>query len=529
MHGQTPDSPLLAGGSPLKNVAKKSGAVSLGQAVGRGFSWITLSVIAGKALGAVTQLLLGRWISEEQFGDFAVVAAISAMVKIFQDGGVPQVLIQRGDAEFDRQVGPAFWLSTTFGLVAGLVLALAAPVLAWIYDAPVLIGLLLVVAVTLPLGAASTVLRAKLRVELRFQTVAIIAIGWYLIRNSGTIAMAALGMGLMSLVVPLVIVALYEWAADYYATRMKPWKEAAEVHLWPGLLGKSVWVVSMGASRGLARTGDYLVLPLMLSKAVVGPYFFGYQLTTQIVELLATNLQHVLFPALSRITHEPERQSRAILLTIRMLVFVAAPVSLGLAVTIGPLVAILDSTIWRDKWSVAIPLMQIFAVAAPLRMFSDVVTASLSARGQFRESATLMLAEGLWLMMSAGLGVAIFGANITGIALVVAIAQAVFSMSSSVVILRRFEIGAGAFFGAFAGTWLTSAAAAAVAAGAIYLLPGDARHVVRLATGAAVFTAAFIAMARIFLRANVDELIRVSPKRVAKVVQRVLVLPDASS
>jgi PST family polysaccharide transporter len=414
-------------------------------------------------------------------------------------------------------------------LVAGLVLALAAPIFAWIYDAPVLIGLLLVVAVTLPLGAASTVLRAKLRVELRFQTVAIIAIGWYLLRSGGTIVMAALGMGLMSIVVPLVIVALYEWAADYYATRMKPWRKAAEVHLWPGLLGKSFWVVSMGASRGLARTGDYLVLPLLLSKAVVGPYYFGYQLTTQIVELLATNLQHVLFPALSRITNEPERQSRAILLTIRMLVFVAAPVSLGLAVTIGPLVEILDSTIWRNKWSVAIPLMQIFAVAAPLRMFSDIVTASLSAQGNFRGSATLMLAEGIWLMASAGLAVAIFGADITGIALVVAVAQAIFSMSASVFILRRFDIGAGAFFGAFAGTWLTSVAAAALAAGAIHLLAGDAAPIVRLATGAAVFTVAFIAMARILLRGNVDELIRVAPRRAAKVLQRVLLLPDPES
>ena len=133
---------------------------SLAVAVGRGFSWLTLSIVAGKVLGAVTQLLLGRWISDEQFGDIAIMLSIATVVKVFQDGGVPQVLVQRGAAAFERSMGAAFWLSMTLACGAGLVLAASAPVVAAVYEAPALTGLLWIVVISLPLSGVSTFLRA---------------------------------------------------------------------------------------------------------------------------------------------------------------------------------------------------------------------------------------------------------------------------------------------------------------------------------------------------------------------------------
>lgn len=81
---------------------------SLACAVGRGFSWLTMSVILGKVFGAIAQLLLGRWITDEQYGDLAIVVSVAAIVKVLQDGGVPQVLIQRGEAEFSHSWAPHF-------------------------------------------------------------------------------------------------------------------------------------------------------------------------------------------------------------------------------------------------------------------------------------------------------------------------------------------------------------------------------------------------------------------------------------
>jgi O-antigen/teichoic acid export membrane protein len=521
MQGDPPPSEISATASVASG--------SLGKAVGRGFSWLTISLVAGKCFGAAAQLLLGRWISDEQFRDFAIVASFAAVVKVFQDGGVPQLLIQRGKDEFDRLLGPAFWLSLAFGLVGGLSLAAAAPVIADIYRTPKLAEYLWIVACTLPLGAPATVLRAKLRIDLRFKAIAVIAVFWFLLRQCSTVGFAALGWGVMGLVLPLLLVTLFEWAAAYYVTRIKPWRRSPDLAEWRGLAGNSFWVVGTAMARGLARTGDYLVLGKLAPDALVGKYFFGYQITTQIVELLATNLQHVLFPALSRLANEPERLSRAIVRTIRMLVFVAAPASLGLAVIVRPMVEFLDDVIWNHKWSAAIPLMQIFAVAAPVRMFSDVLTASLSARGEFRRSALLTFAEGLWLMLSAAAAFALAGDNLAQLAAVIAASQVVFSVGASVLTLRQFGIGPKAFFAAFSPSWLVSLAAAAVALGALAALPAETGNIAKIAVGGAVFTASFLALARTLLRHDLDELTRVMPGPVGRIIHRVLLLPHPTA
>lgn len=497
-------------------------------AVGRGFSWMTLSIVAGKLLGAVTQLLLGRWISDEQFGDIAIMLSIATVAKVFQDGGVPQVLVQRGAPAFERSMGAAFWLSMTLAGVAGLVLAAFAPVIAAVYQAPALTGLLWVVAVSFPLGGISTFLRAKLRVDLRFRTIAYVAIFWFLIRHSSTIGLAWSGFGTMSVAIPLVIVAIYEAFADYYATRIKPWRLPFGFEQWPDLIGSSIWVGAAAVGRGLARMGDYLMLGILLPDAVLGRYFFGYQFTAQVLELLATNLQHVLFPALSRVADQPERQARAIVRSIRMLVFIAAPVSVCLAVVVGPLVRILDEIVWNHKWSSTIGLMQVFAVTAPMRMFTDLLTAALSSQGKFRASAIVYFWEGAWLVASAAVAVAIYRDNLTGLALVVSIAQVVFSIGASIRLLGNFGINSKICMRSMFPAWIVALAAGACSVGSLALLPSDASQLIVLITGAAAFGVTFLAIARLFLVADLLELASLAPTRAGRIFRTALLLPPAA-
>ena len=484
-----------------------------------------MSVILGKVFGAIAQLLLGRWITDEQYGDLAIVVSVAAIVKVLQDGGVPQVLIQRGEAEFSRLMGPAFWLSIAFGVVSGGLLAIAAPLLAAAYETPSLTGLLLVVALSLPIGAGSTILRAKLRVDLRFQTIALIAVFWFLIRHSCSVGLAALGFGAMSVAAPIVIVAVYEWIADYWATRLTPWRMAFGFEHWRGLVGSSFWVGAAAVNRGLARNGDYLMLGLLLPMGVVGKYFFSYQFTTQVLDLLATNLQHVLFPALSRVAGDPERQARAIVRSIRMLMFVAAPVSVGLAVIASPLITILDDLVWNHRWLSTIGLIQVFAVTAPIRMFTELLTAALSSRGQFRGSAGLLLVEGVWLMISAALAVAISGSNLTGVAIVISVAQATFSIGSSIYLLRRFGIDWRKYVAAFLPGWLCALASGGCAAAALTLLPPDVSQYARLGVAGVSFTGAFAVLARLFLLNDLIEFSGLTPAALARWLRRLWLLP----
>lgn len=496
---------------PIPNPPLPLGPGSMRRLAGGGFSWLTISLIAGRALGVIAQLILGRILSEADFGVFAVVVSIATLVRVFADGGVPQVLVQRGEEDFRRLTGPGFWLSAVSSFTVGLLLAIAAPVIAWFYDDPQLTLLLLIVAAALPLTAPAAMMRAKLRINFEFRTLALIAFGWVAIRHIASVSFAALGLGVMSLVLPLLLSVCFEGIVAFWVTRFKPWLQRPQIKAWPEIMRSSLWVVLASGCRGLTRTGDYLVLGMLTSQSTVGQYYFGYLITTQIVEMLASNLQQVAFPIMSKLANEPERQSRAIIRTIRMLVFVAAPTSLALACIVRPTIEFLDATIWNGKWTDAIPLMQILAIAAPVRMFTEVLNAALSSRGRFGAAARLMLLEGLLLMAAAALAVSLVGDQLTGIAAVIAVSQAVFSMGAGAWTLREFGISPSTFFTAFLPSWLIAIACGAFALVATLPLNEGASPFVIIALRLAAYAIAFGALAKLLLASEISDLMSSLP------------------
>ena len=498
---------------------------SLGKAAGHGFSWFSISIIVGKVLNFLTQLVLGAILLDEEFGIFAIASSIAVFLRVFNDGGVAHVLVQRGKSQFDRLAGPAFWISMCFSLATGLLMAAITPLAVHLYGNSQLAPLMYLLAVTIPLSCPATILKAKLRVELRFQTIAWISVSWFLIRQSGTIILALLGYGAMSFVIPLPFVTLLELVAVSVITRITPWKGKIRVSQWPEILGSSFWVAFAAFLRGLSSNGDYIVLGLLVPTAILGQYFFGYQLTVQFAVLMAANIQYVLFPVMSHLASEPARQARAIVRTIRLMTLVAAPFSLIVAATISSI----EALAWQEKWAAAVPLMQIFSVAAPLRLISEIVHAAIMSRGQFRRSAKLRLFEALLLMFSAWFAVRLFGANLTQIALLIAASQATFSVVLTLVVLRGYGIRPADVWRAFLPAWITATAVAAltVAVSGWYLnaLP----QLVRLLLETCLFSGGFLLLARMLFSKQLEELASVVPGSLKGLVRRVFLLKQIAA
>ncbi|MGI9428485.1 MAG: oligosaccharide flippase family protein, partial [Bythopirellula sp.] len=430
-----------------------------GRTAGRGFSWMSASLILGKVFLFFAQIVLGWILTKEEFGVLAIVAAVAGCIKIFHDGGVPQVLVQRGNKEFQRLQGSAFWISFSFSLLGGLALAAAAPAVARFYGDDRLVALLWVLASTLPLGSPASLLRAKMQIDLRFDLISIMALGKFAIRSLGMILLAWLGYGVMCFVIPLVAIALFELVFNYCATRETPWFRAPAFRNWPALIRDAYWVVLATLFKGVARNGDYLVLGRMLPKAIVGPYYLAYLFTTQLTGLIALNLKLVLFPIMTRLVEQPERQVSAIVRTIRLLILVAAPSSMLIALTIEPF----QRLILPERWADAVPLMQIFAVVSPFLIFTDVSHAAITSRGQFRFSALLTLIEAIWFIACSWLAVTIAGSNITLVAVWIFGLQITYALVANALVLRTIGVSPREFLASFLPHWLVALAAAGIA------------------------------------------------------------------
>ena len=502
--------------SAAENGAAKSRP--LGQAVGRGFSWLSLSFLAGKLLSFVAQLLLGLWLTKDEFGVFAIATSVATLAKVFHDGGLAYLLVQRGPDEYPRLAGPGFWISITFSTVAGTILALAAPGASWVYGDQRLTPMLLIIALSLPLGAPAQIPRAKLRMNLQFRELTIIAIGSYALRHLGSIALAYLGFGAKSFVLPLLAVATFESIACYAATKEKLWREPFGLAIWSEMLKSSLWAVIALFFSTFLLYGDYLVLGFYLSKGVLGQYFFGYQLTVQIASLMSVNLQQVLLPVLSRLANDVARQASALIRTLRVLILVMSPLSLAIAVTIQPL----ESILWREKWAAAVPLMQIFAAATPLRLLDAVLYAVLMSRGRFRLVAWLTLIEGLALMSTAWLAYGLAGSNLTGLAAYISTGQVAFNLALGLALMRSWGIASRELFSAILPGWLIAIIAAIVTLWISPLAIDQSNRVLVIAFNLCLFSSLFMIAMRTCYSSHITELLSVIPRTIGEPLRRAL-------
>lgn len=504
-------SPGDAGDNPPNQVA-------LGQAAGSGFSWMMTNTLFGKVFSFAAQIVLGTILLDEQFGIYAIALSVASFVRVFRDGGVQDVLVKRGDIYFQKFAGPAFWLATSFSLGVSAILVGISPVVAKLYGDPKLLPLLLIIAGDVLIRGLGTVLNAKLRIDLKFRTLAKIGMASAAIRHCGAVILALLGFGALSFVIPPLVVALFEFLAMYAATRITPWLKKAQFHTWPDLLSDSLWVILTALFTTLALNGPYLVLSLLVSKAVVGQYFFGFQLTSQFIWLMATSIQQVLFPVMSRMANDSARHTKALYRVYRVLLLTIAPVSILLGIIIEPL----ESLIWGKKWMAAVPLMQIFAIVAPLRIFSTIAFASLTSRGRFRQTALLTLVQAVLLMSGVWVAVWLFGEDLTKIALVTASVQGLFSYVMPVVSLRSVGIRAWAFTSAVAPALFFALAAAGCTVFIGNLLPVEANPIVQLLLQGCSFVAIYTILTRLFLVSHLIDLLNVAPNRIRKVLAPLL-------
>jgi O-antigen/teichoic acid export membrane protein len=84
--------------------------------------------------------VLARLLNPHDYGLIAMVATVLGFLRIFNDAGLTTVTIQREDIT-NAQVSNLFWLNV---LVAGsttMLIAAAAPLIAWFYREPDLIGI----------------------------------------------------------------------------------------------------------------------------------------------------------------------------------------------------------------------------------------------------------------------------------------------------------------------------------------------------------------------------------------------------
>jgi PST family polysaccharide transporter len=388
--------------TPEQNPPAPAQQAALGRTVGGGMTLMFFATIISKLATTIAQGLLGWWLLPEHFNSFALATTAAGLIMLARDASIPNWLVQKGTDDFDRNVGPGFFIALVYNSGAGLLMALLAYPLGkyWANDSHV--GpMLIVMAASLPLGTPGTIAQARLRSQMRFRSLTTLLTVSGILRQVFTIALAWAGYNELSLSLPVVLTAVFETVAGFIVTRDAPWSLAPQVQRWKQIFAETWPLIQGTVANFLTDWGPYVALPFFMSdasgKQQVGYYFWGYMLLGQIGAMLSNNLFVIFLPALTRLRNEPERLAQAYLRALRSLMLAACFACVGVASIIHPL----EHLVWRGKWSATTDAVILLAIFFPWKATFGLTTATFMAIQRSRRYSITTWFEGLVLMIAA--------------------------------------------------------------------------------------------------------------------------------
>lgn len=441
---------------------------SLGARTARGFVWLLAQTVGGKLINIGGQVVLAWLLRPADFGRVGLAYTVSAFGGLLMYAGVREILVQRQE-HFGRWVNAAFWLSLVLGIASAVVMAVTAPVVARIYGAPEVTGLVMVLAANSAVSALATVPEALMRIRLLFRMQAVSGFLATVATTGLSILIAwRWNWGAYAFVVPLLVVSIARTAA-LWAMLPAPVRARPQVRRWKYLIGDSGLLLGFALCSTITLQGDYVLLGLLHTKEAVGYYFFAFNLSTQTVQLLGMNLAGVLFPALSRMKEEPKRQAEAFLSALRVLTYVGVPACFIQAALAEPVMRLM----FHPKWEPAIAVVQVHSVGMAWLLYGWQAGALMQAQGRFR---TLLL-YGVFAAF-AFLGLVLAGALAGGpvaVAVAVGFAFAVLAVSGLYAALRPTGAGWGDIMRWCLGPMGLALLAVGPVAVFVHLLPAGSR------------------------------------------------------
>jgi O-antigen/teichoic acid export membrane protein len=375
----------------------------IAQKTAGGVLWVGSAALLGRAAAFLSQVALGWLLFADDFRLYALTISLTVVVSALRDGGTHRILLQQGE-RFTEIARPVFRIALGFNVTAALLLAAIAPFAVSFYDEPSLTWLVMIVALSIPLGTPASLFRSSLSINGQFKELAGIDARSMLLRQGSMVALAYAGFGAFSFVLPYVIVPLYEWSAMRRIVGPLPSGRPLTLDFFRTMFRASRWVILATPAIGLLMQGDYLVVG-KLAPELLGVYFFGFQLIGSVAAALSSGIMAVVMPMLARVVTDPARRGLAFLRAERVFVFGLAPVAVGGALIAGPLIEVL----WQGKWNQSIPVAQIIAITLVPMMVGNLALSLLEAMGRWRLRTGLLLVHATSVLLAAYVGSTIGG------------------------------------------------------------------------------------------------------------------------
>lgn len=310
----------------------------------------------------------------------AMAMIIISYATIFSDLGLSTAFIQR-QLVTQEERSSLYWLSVIVGGGVMLLAIAAAPLAAYLLEAPELPALIAIISTNFLASAFSQSLRANAEKNLNFKPLALIEVVSTACGLAVAILAAWQGWGVYSLAVAAM--------AGTWLNTLLCWTFLADGWrpLWRLRWAEVSWFVHFGAGMVMTNlinhvnsTVDLLLGGRLLGVAQLGLYSVPRNLVLQVQSVVNPVFTRVGFPVIASIQHDQTRVQQVYLQVMNLTATVNAPIYVVMAVFAPELVSLLLGQHFRDS----APLLQWLALWGLLRSFANPAGALVFGMGRVR-------------------------------------------------------------------------------------------------------------------------------------------------
>ena len=318
----------------------------------------------------IVSIVLARLLVPEDYGVIALITVFTTILQVFVDSGLGNALIQKKDAD-EIDFSTVFYTNIIFCIILYVIIFFCAPIIANFYNNYSLILLIRVLSITILISGIKNVQQAYVSRNLMFKKFFWSTIGGTIVAAIVGILMALNGFGVWALIAQQLTNVTIDTIILWITVKWRPKLQFSFERL------KKLF--SFGWKLLVASLLDtfynnicQLIIGKKYSSADLAYYNKGKQFPDLIVNNVNIAVDSVLLPTMSNVQDNRERVKNMTRKSIKLTVFIMAPLMVGLAFTSNNVVELLLT----KKWLPIVPFLCIYCVS---NMFYPIHTANLNA------------------------------------------------------------------------------------------------------------------------------------------------------
>jgi O-antigen/teichoic acid export membrane protein len=358
--------------------------------------WTSLAKLVGQIISWGVTLIVLRLLLPADYGLMAIVSVIIAVLTSVAELGLGASLVQAPQLARD-DLSAVTGVVILLNLGIGVLIAVSAPLAAWLYAEPRLTLLIQIGSLHFVLNALGTIPQAVAFRELNFRWLAWVELAAVMSNGLATLVLAWYGYGVWALLLGSLLQNLVRTALLLRHGMPRPifQREGLRRHVTFGGTITAVRLITQ-----IVYQSDIFIAGLLLSQQALGLYSVSAHLATLPMQKIMSVINQVAFPAVARLQHDRERLRLRMIESTRLLVVFSLPALWGMSAVAPEFVA----SIMGPNWAGAVFPLQAVCLVVPMRMLNMIYTTAALGVGDLRVNVGNAMTSAIVLPLSFYIG-----------------------------------------------------------------------------------------------------------------------------